>query len=303
MAKNNVLLVGAAGQLGLTIQALWQESALSQQFTLISKTRHDVDITNNESVNKSVEAYHPVAVINASAYTAVDSAETDADSAFQVNEIGAQNLAQACKVFNARLIHISTDFVFDGGGEESRGTPYTPTDITEPTGVYGLSKLAGEKAILETLPANSIIVRTSWLYSEYKSNFVKTMLRLMAQRDSLAVVSDQIGAPTSTHSLAGLLFAIIEKPSVQGVYHWSDAASISWFEFSQGIQKQGLDAGLLDQAIPISPLRTEQYPTPAKRPPYSVLDCSKSITDFGVVQNDWTLELQNIIQRIAEAGE
>ncbi len=219
------------------------------------------------------------------------------DGAFRVNHKGPALLADWSAKNRSRLLHVSTDFVFDGDSKQ----PYQPDDDPLPLGVYGSSKLAGEEEIQERLPEASIIVRTSWLYSPFRANFLKTMLRLMKERDSLSVVADQIGSPTSTFSLAGLLLAVLQHESFTGIYHWSDGAAISWYEFAVAIQEEALAAGLLDRSIPIEPIATEQYPTPAARPAYSVLDPSRAETDFSFPHQDWRANLRAIVGHLAQA--
>jgi dTDP-4-dehydrorhamnose reductase len=224
----------------------------------------------------------------------VDKAESDQENAYLVNEKGPENLAKSCVKTATRLIHVSTDFVFSGAFDK----PIALTQTTNPAGVYGASKRAGELAIMGQLPDNTVILRTSWLYSPFNANFVKTMLRLMNERDSLSVVADQRGAPTSTASLALAIFKAIEKPEVNGIYHWSDAADISWYDFAVAIQESAVKAGLLKKAIAINPIKTSDYPTPAARPAYSVLDCSQTETDLGLQQFDWRVQLDQVLQKL-----
>lgn len=293
MTKHDVLLTGASGQLGKTIQALWSQSGLADNYELNPVSRQQLDITSASDVAAVFKKFNPKVVINCSAYTAVDKAESDEENAYLVNENGPENLAKYCTQSDAQLIHVSTDFVFSGAFEK----PIPLGQTTNPAGVYGASKRAGELAILEQLD-RAIIFRTSWLYSPFNANFVKTMLRLMAERDSLGVVADQRGAPTSTASLALAIFKAIEKPEVTGVYHWSDVADISWYDFAVAIQDSAVTAGLLKKAIPINPIKTTDYPTPAERPSYSVLDCSETEADLGLPQFDWRVQLDQVVQKL-----
>lgn len=309
MTQSEIILTGAGGQLGLTIQKLWPQSPLASQFTLTPFTSAELDISDEQAVNRVLNekindrikdrenGAQIAAIINAAAYTAVDAAEDPAnrDTAFAVNETGAANLASWAKQNHARVLHVSTDFVFSG----EKKSPYAETDPTAPLGVYGASKLAGEQALLERLPDASVIVRTSWLYSPYRNNFAKTMLRLMAERDELNIVDDQIGSPTSTESLAQLLFRMIQAEGASGVYHWSDGASISWYDFAVAIQQAGLREGLLQGSIKLNPIPSSAYPTPAKRPAYSVLDTSKAQKDFGMQAQDWQENLGAVIAQLA----
>jgi dTDP-4-dehydrorhamnose reductase len=295
MEKPIVLLTGAAGQLGKTIKSLWSQSGLADRYELHPVSRKQLDITSASDVAATLSKLNPAVVINCSAYTAVDKAESDQKNAYLVNEKGPENLAISCAHSSARLIHISTDFVFSGTFDK----PITLTQLANPAGVYGASKRAGELAIMAQ-PSRAVILRTSWLYSPFNANFVKTMLRLMSERESLGVVADQRGAPTSTLSLALAIFKVIDKPEVDGIYHWSDAADISWYDFAVAIQDSAVAAGLLNKAIPISPIKTSDYPTPAARPSYSVLDCSQTEADLGFQQFDWRTQLDQVVQKLKE---
>jgi dTDP-4-dehydrorhamnose reductase len=295
MEKPIVLLTGAAGQLGKTIKGLWSQSGLADRYELHPVSRKQLDITSASDVAATLSKLNPAVVINCSAYTDVDKAESDQKNAYLVNEKGPENLAISCAHSSARLIHISTDFVFSGTFDK----PITLTQLANPAGVYGASKRAGELAIMAQ-PGRAVILRTSWLYSPFNANFVKTMLRLMSERESLGVVADQRGAPTSTLSLALAIFKVIDKPEVDGIYHWSDAADISWYDFAVAIQDSAVAAGLLNKAIPISPIKTSDYPTPAARPSYSVLDCSQTEADLGFQQFDWRTQLDQVVQKLKE---
>lgn len=299
MSKQILLLTGASGQLGKTFQSLWLESSLDEKFELHAASRQELDVTSSESVSAIFSAIRPAVVVNCSAYTAVDKAESDKEKAYQVNEAGPRNLALHCKKSGARLLHVSTDFVFSGNAN----TPLKTAQETSPLGVYGASKRAGELVIQNELTDDHIIVRTSWLYSPFNTNFVKTMLRLMAEKESLGVVADQMGSPTSTFSLCAALFKVIESPSLSGTYHWSDAGEISWYDFALAIQKSALEQGILDKKIPVNPIATSDYPTPAKRPSYSVLDCSSFEEDFNLPQFNWRPQLDDVVQKIKVLNE
>ncbi|MFK7863210.1 MAG: dTDP-4-dehydrorhamnose reductase [Pseudohongiellaceae bacterium] len=299
MSKQTLLLTGASGQLGKTFQWLWPQSSLSDSYYLCLASRQSLDITDAVAVGAYFEEKKPAVVINCSAYTAVDRAESDAENAFLVNEQGPKNLASCCKNHGTRLIHISTDFVFSGSADR----PVKPDEETAPLGVYGVSKQAGEQAIQAELESGFLIIRTSWLYSPFNANFVKTMLRLMLDKDSLGVVSDQIGSPTSTISLCAALFKALENEPLSGIYHWSDAAEISWYDFAVAIQDSAVAAEILDNKIPINPISTSDYPTPAERPSYSVMDCTSAVKDFGLEQFDWKVKLNEVIQEIKKLNE
>lgn len=294
MTSSLIVVTGATGQLGQTLSRLWAESPLPQyQFEALDRSQ--LDISQADTAIGVLSELKPAVIINAAAYTQVDQAESDSKAAHLVNAQAAGRIAIWSAENGAKLIHISTDFVFDGSSK----TPYRPDHQTNPLGVYGTSKLAGEHEILNQARQSSAIIRTSWLYSEYGNNFVKTMLRLMGDRDQLSVVNDQIGSPTSTLGLGTLLFAMILKDSYQGIYHWTDGGSISWHEFAQEIQVQAIQEGLLSKAIPISPISTSEYPTPAQRPAYSVLDCSRAIAEFECPTLNWKGQLNLVIKKLA----
>lgn len=290
-----VLLTGASGQLGQSFCQYWDSVEHHHAWRLLALARDKFDLTDEHGMLTALDEQRPDVLLNAAAYTAVDGAESDRETAFQVNARAVATMAHWCQQHGARMIHVSTDFVFDG----SASMPYEPEDATAPLGVYGASKLEGEKRLQEALPA-ATIVRTSWLYSEYGHNFVKTMLRLMREKDSLGIVDDQRGSPTSTHSLVSLLHKLVTEDCPGGIYHWNDGANISWFEFAQEIQRQGLECGLLNKAIPLNPLTTADYPTPAKRPAYSVMDRSKALDLEGFEVVDWETELRRVIEALAK---
>jgi len=261
----SVLVLGANGQLG---QAL--KSTGPSDLEVIYAEKSECDLTDATSVRDCIDRVNPDYIINCAAYTAVDKAEEDVDACYRVNRDGVQHIVDGCA--NRKLIHISTDFVFDG----KQRTPYQPEDSTGPLGVYGESKLAGEQAAMQTIPDQVMIIRTAWLYYTIGANFVNTMLRLISEREALNVVNDQRGAPTYAGSLAKVIWNIIaEGKFAPGIYHWTDAGEISWYDFAAAIQEDGLSKGLLKTAIPITPISTAEYPTPASRPSYSVLDTTK----------------------------
>ena len=285
--SKKVLLTGANGQTGQTLI----RSALMDSCELVAVTRAELDITDADAVLQLLASIQPDVIINAAAYTAVDAAESDADAAFAVNARGPENLARGAQIHGCHLIHLSTDFVFDG----KKNLPYAPADKTDPLGVYGQSKLAGEQAVRRILPEHSTIIRTSWLYSRYGANFVKTMLRLMKERDQLSVVDDQIGTPCSTLTLSACIIASVEK-QVSGIFHWSDTGLASWYDFAVGIQEEALLLGLLENAIPIKPIPSSAYPTPARRPVYSVLDKRETTVALGCEQQHWRSALRDVLK-------
>lgn len=282
-----ILLTGKDGQLGRELQ-----KSVPPGTGLIALGREELDICQRESVMEKVASVQPDVVINTAAYTAVDKAETETDLAFGVNASGAENLALTCRELNARLIHVSTDFVFDG----QKSSPYTPNDPVRPLGAYGESKAAGERATQEILP-EAVIVRTAWVYAREGHNFVNTMLRLMAERDELAVVADQVGTPTWAGSLAEILYQLAADRSASGIYHCTDAGIASWYDFAVAIYEEGKEAGLLsaEQQVQIKPIATSDYSTPAARPAYSVLDKSRLANELGIELKHWRQALRQAL--------
>ncbi len=274
-----VLVTGATGQLG---QALQYIAPHYPEITFHFSGSEEIDITDSLGVANVFNTVKPKYCINAAAYTAVDKAENEAEKAHSINVDGVKNLAEICKKFGATLLHVSTDFVFDG----YQKAPYTETDIPNPQGIYGATKLEGEIAIAQTMKAY-FIIRTSWLYSQFGTNFMKTMLRLGKEKTALNVVDDQIGTPTHAIDLAAMLLTIIKSNSQQyGIYHYSNEGSISWFDFAKKI----FEINKID--IALHPIPTTQYPTPALRPKYSVLDKSKIKKTFDVLISNWDEALE-----------
>lgn len=281
-----VLIVGKSGQLASELLDTCPNHIEAKAYG-----RDDIDIVQVSSIETVIKCFEPEVIINASAYTAVDKAESERKQAFLINETGVENLAVISKKFGIRLLHISTDFVFDG----TKKTPYQVDDIPNPMSVYGASKLAGEQAISRCNPDNSTVVRTSWLYSDYGNNFVKTMLRLMKERDNLNVVNDQIACPTDAKYLAHFLWKLAVEESIAPLYHWSDIGVASWYDFALAIQKIALDKGILKKTITINPIPSNEYPTPATRPHFSLLDTSRSQLVFA--SGHWYERLSNFISR------
>jgi dTDP-4-dehydrorhamnose reductase len=277
-----VLVTGGSGQLG---QALQFVAADYPEIEFHFASSAEADITDKEKLIAVFERLKPDFCVNAAAYTAVDKAESEPEKAALINVTGAKNLAEICKAFNATLIHISTDFVFDG----SKQSPYSETDATNPQGVYGQTKLLGERAI-ENTGGKYYIVRTSWLYSQFGANFMKTMLRLASERDSLNIVNDQIGTPTHAVDLAHAIAKIILSTKHEyGLYHYSNEGVASWYDFAKKIFE------INNVKIDVNPIPTSQFPTPAKRPAYSVLDKSKIRRVFGVSVRDWQTSLEKTV--------
>ncbi len=252
--------------------------------------RGQLDVTQPDSVDAAIASVQPDVIINASAYTAVDKAENDRDTAFAVNHIGVRNLALAAKAQNARLIHISTDFVFSG----QSSTPYTVNTPTNPIGVYGESKLAGEVDMQSIIGEQGLIIRTAWVYSSFGNNFVKTMLRLMKERSEIGVIADQSGTPTWARGLAEAIW-LAARIKLSGMHHWTDAGIISWYDFAQAIYEEGQEAGILRNKVFVKPLTTAQYPTPAERPAYSVLDKSITWDALDMMADHWRVSLRKML--------
>lgn len=288
-----ILLTGANGQLGWEIQKKVQGSDNVELYAL---SRQELDIVDKDDVLKVAADIQPDAIVNASAYTAVDKAESDVEMAKAINTDGARNLAIAASQNGARLVHVSTDYVFDGMG----CLPYKPDSETSPNSVYGHTKLDGENAVIEACP-DAIVIRTAWVYSAHGNNFVKTMLRLMEERDELGVVADQIGTPTWASNLAEacLNFAVSEVlPESSNVYHWTDLGVASWYDFAKAIYEIGHTEGLITAGCDIKPIETADYPTPAKRPAYSVLDKKSALNILGVDGQYWRDALQEMIKEL-----
>lgn len=279
-----IMLTGANGQLG------WELRRRAQNRSLHAFDREMLDITDAAAVNAIVRKVRPDVIINVAAYTAVDRAEEEPERACAVNRDGAENLARGAHDCGARLIHVSTDFVFDG----EKGRPYRADDTPAPQCVYGTSKLAGEQAVREMLAAELLIVRTAWVYSSHGGNFVKTMLRLMGSRDALRVVDDQIGSPTWAGGLADCIWRAVDA-KLTGVHHWTDAGIASWYDFAVAIQEEALALGLLEREIPIEPITTPEYPLPAQRPAYSVLDKSATWQALGYKAPHWRTALRKML--------
>ncbi len=284
-SKQKILITGSNGQLGKELKRL--ENSFSQ-FNFIFLSREDLPIHHYELVRNFFKGYQPQFLINCAAYTAVDRAESEKELAFQVNGESVGVLAAVCKEYGTKLIHISTDYVFDG----TATIPYKEESLTNPQSVYGASKLEGEKEALRFNP-DSIIIRTSWVYSEFGKNFVKTMLKLMSEREELNVVSDQFGSPTYAADLAEAILQIISSGQWHpGIYHYSNEGIISWYEFAVAVKE------LSGNICKVNPIPTSQYPTPAKRPAYSVLDKTKIQSAFSVRIKDWKASLETCLSRL-----
>ncbi len=289
-----VLLTGSHGQLGSELLGCAPDGVE----VTVTDMQH-LDIGDADAVRAQVLSLRPDWIINCAAYTAVDRAEEEPELAYRVNAVGPCNLAQAAADTSARMLQISTDFVFNG----RQGRPYQPGDVPDPLGVYGASKLAGERAVLDTLAERSIIIRTAWVYGVHGNNFVKTMLRLMAEREALSIVCDQIGTPSSTANLAQAMWKSVLQDTASGVYHWTDLGACSWYDFAVAIQEEALALRLLPREIPIAPIAAADYPTLATRPHYSVLDTAALRSALDLPGQHWRAALRATLSRLAEGSE
>lgn len=288
----NILITGSNGQLGNEIKQL---ASNYSSWNFIYKDLPDLDITNIKLLEKLVKEEAINTIVNCAAYTAVDPAESNQEIAHAVNVLGAKNLAKLSNLYNIKLIHISTDFIFDG----KHYLPYKETDQPNPLSVYGSTKLEGEQEVL-TECSNSIIIRTAWLYSSFGANFVKTMQKLGSDRDELNVIFDQVGTPTFAGDLAQIILEILTQleagSAKKGVYHYSNEGIASWYDFAVEIMS------LSNLKCRVYPIETYQYPTPAPRPSFSVLNKEKIKTDFGIEIPHWKSSLKKCIQEINEVN-
>lgn len=283
--NNKIIVTGSNGQLGQELQVL-AASYPGYEFTFLD--RQQLAIDNPEAVMALFSNIHPAYCINCAAYTAVDKAETEPEAAFLINGDAVGTLSAACAAIGARLIHISTDYVFNGEGQ----TPYSEDDLTDPVNLYGASKLRGEELAMQH-PDTSIVIRTSWVYSRFGNNFVKTMMRLLRERESIHVVDDQVGAPTYAADLAESIMHIISSGKwVAGLYHFSNEGVISWFQFAEEI------SAIIKSSCVVNPIPSSAYPTPAKRPHYSVMDKSKIKNVYNIELKDWKDSLSACVNQL-----
>jgi len=286
----NILITGSNGQLGSEIKELSSEYNYNFFFT----NKEELDISDKKSVQEFVTSKSINAIINCAAYTAVDKAEDDEINADKINHLAVKNLAQISKDRNIQLIHVSTDYVFDGENFQ----PYNENDLTNPTGVYGKTKLDGENAMQSINPLNSIIIRTSWVYSSFGNNFVKTMLRLGQERDSLGVIFDQVGTPTYARDLAKAILDIMTTIINERVeiYNYSNEGVLSWYDFAKEIMK------MANIECQVTPIETKEYPTPCTRPHYSLLNKAKIKKEFNVTIPYWKDSLSECLQTLGESN-
>lgn len=283
------LIFGAGGQVGRALVSRAPDAA-----EMVALDRSGCDIADRAAIERAVAAAAPDIVFNAAAYTAVDKAESEAEVAARLNGAAPGWLAAAARGVGARVVHISTDFVFDG----TLARPYRPDDAVNPLGVYGRTKLDGERAVAAAA-SDALIVRTAWVYAASGANFVRTMLNLMRSRDRLNVVSDQIGTPTHAATLAGALWQLAGVGAT-GIHHWTDAGVASWYDFAVAIQEEALAIGLLDRPIPVDPIATADYPTPARRPACAVLDKSATWSLLGAPAPHWRASLRRCLREMQD---
>ena len=293
-----IWLIGCKGMLGTEVSNQIDKN----NFSWIGTDR-EVDITNYESLedfaNKNSSSDNKIDwIINCAAYTAVDKAEEDVEMAQKLNAFGPKNIATLCKNIGAKMIHISTDYVFDGTASE----PYTEEFPYKPLGVYGVTKAEGEKEVLSILPENSYILRTAWLYGYYGKNFVFTMINLMNTKDKISVVNDQFGTPTNAQNLANVICTLINNSASEnipsGVYHCTDLGQTNWYEFAKEIHHFGIKYGKITGNCVVNPCTTEEYPVKAKRPAYSVLSKDKLMKNLNITLPDWKQNLEEFIKNI-----
>ncbi|MFQ5737183.1 MAG: dTDP-4-dehydrorhamnose reductase [Thermodesulfobacteriota bacterium] len=288
-----ILLTGSGGQLGSDLRPMLEQAG----FDVVARRSSELDITDGAQVASEVVALRPDVIINAAAYTKVDLAEKERDRAAAVNRTGPALLARAAVDAGAALVHISTDFVFDG----KKPRPYTETDGTNPLGAYGRTKFLGEREVADIITEH-VIVRTSWLYGLAGPNFLKTILRLAGERESMRVVYDQTGTPTWTADLAGALVSVVrsieEGGAPWGLYHYSSEGVASWYDFAVAIVEEAVEAGFSSRCRRIEPILTAEYPTPAARPAYSVLDKAKIKKAFGLTIPHWRTGLRGMIKEL-----
>jgi dTDP-4-dehydrorhamnose reductase len=285
-----VLVLGGGGQIARAVQAMAPVPS-----DIVLKTRAQLDIGDAAGVARTLKEVRPSWVVNGAAYTSVDLAEDQPEQAIAANDTAVGVLANATAESGCRLLHLSTDFVFDGNSNRA----YLPTDQTNPSSVYGVSKLGGERRVLQS--TDGIVLRTAWVYASTGRNFVLTMLKLMRERQEIRVVCDQIGAPTWATSAALSIRGLIEADAPGGIYHWTDLGLASWYDFAVAIQEEAQLRGLLNRAVPVVPIRSAEYPTRARRPAFSVLDTASTRAMINVSAHHWRHSLRSMLDELRAA--
>jgi len=274
-------------------QLYWELMRTAPSTVSLCQPPEMLDITDRAAVLRTIKALAPDVILNTAAYTAVDKAETEIDIAQAVNADGVRYLAEAAAENDAHLVHVSTDFVFGSGS----GTPFVESAEVAPVSVYGKTKLEAEQTLAQLIPNSSVVIRTAWVYSSHGNNFVKTMLKLMRERDELGIIADQIGTPTWAHALAQALWRAADIRAT-GMLHWTGAGVASWYDFAVAIFEEASALGLLDREVSIKPLRTDQYPTPAVRPAYSVLELTRSWETLDMSAIHWREDLRSMLREL-----
>lgn len=288
-----VLVLGGGGQVARAVAA-----ACPAQHSVIVKTRQQLDVTADDALIATLADSGAEWVVNGAAYTAVDRAESEPEAARTLNQTAVRALAGAAALAGCRLLHLSTDFVFDGATNRA----YLPTDEPHPLSVYGATKRGGELEILELgglgPRGDALILRTAWVYAATGKNFALTMLRLMREKDEVRVVADQIGTPTWATSIAEAIWGLIDAAAASGIYHWTDAGLATWYDFAVAIQDEALTRGLLQRAVPVVPIATADYPTPARRPRFSVLNTESTRAAINAPARHWRHSLRKMMDEL-----
>ncbi len=287
-----VLIAGAAGQLGRALQRTAPAGT-----TIVALTRQQLDIGEERLVSECVRQHKPDLIINAAAYTAVERAESEPAAAQRINVDGPRYIAENARQLGVRLLHVSTDFVFDG----TASLPYSPDASTNPLSVYGRTKRDGEHEVLRILPQQSLILRTAWVYAAQGANFLSTMLRLMNAGKPVRVVVDQIGTPTAAASLAAVLWRLADRPELYGIQHWTDAGVASWYDFAVAIAEEAAPLKLVPGEIIVEPIPASEFPTRAVRPRYSVLDKTALQTALALAPVHWRVRLREVLREVSHA--
>ncbi|MFT5048192.1 MAG: dTDP-4-dehydrorhamnose reductase [Porticoccaceae bacterium] len=293
MAVKKVLVSGCSGQLGQCLQ----DHEL-KELDAIYLDRSNFDLTSKDSMARALDLYKPDYVVNCAAYTNVDGAESDRDAAANINHFGVMDLANLCSERRIKIVHVSTDFVFDGKDRK----PYQPSDLCSPLGVYGQTKLLGELALAQIMPEDTMVIRTSWLYSEYGANFVKTMLRLFETKDTFRVVHNQQGSPTYAQGLASLIWHVLEtRQFSSGVYHWCDKGITTWYDFANEIGRRALEKGIISKKGTAFPILSSEYLTAAERPMYSALYSYPTLKRYPKIrQLPWQDQLDHMLDELVD---